>query len=41
MNWKFWTWPAQIRLLKQKLETANQTIARLRADLVRKQNHKK
>jgi hypothetical protein len=36
MNWKFWTWLAQIRLLNSKLATANQTIERLRADLAAK-----
>jgi len=30
MNWKFWTWPGQIRELRLKLATANEVIERQR-----------
>ena len=32
MNWKFWTWPAQIRALTAKLSAANQEIEKLKLE---------
>lgn len=35
MNWKFWTWPKQIRMLKAQLRSSDEVIVRQRMDLER------
>jgi hypothetical protein len=32
MNWKFWTWPRQIRELKAALKLAREEVARLKRE---------